>query len=130
MNASADIKTKQKDNVITVPIASVGTRIKGSDKNVDQQKKENKKPSDDNADDNTNTVNSDELDEVVFVVKKDNTVEKRVVTTGIQDINYFEIKSGLQEGEQVVTGPFDAVSKSLKAGAKINVVAKDKLFQK
>jgi HlyD family secretion protein len=67
---------------------------------------------------------------VVFVVKKDNTVEKRVVTTGIQDINYFEIKSGLQEGEQVVTGPFDAVSKSLKAGAKINVVAKDKLFQK
>lgn len=130
MNASADIKTKQKDNVITVPIAAVGTRIKGSDKNIDQQKKENKKSSDDNADDNTNTVNSDELDEVVFVIKKDNTVEKRVVTTGIQDINYFEIKSGLQEGEQVVTGPFDAVSKSLKSGAKVNIVAKDKLFQK
>ena len=130
MNASADIKTKQKDNVITVPIAAVGTRIKGSDKNVDQQKKENKKPSDDNADDNTNTVNSDELDEVVFVIKKDNTIEKRIVTTGIQDINYFEIKSGLQEGEQVVTGPFDAVSKSLKSGTKVNIVPKDKLFQK
>src|SRR5437763_3703313 len=130
MNASADIKTKQKDNVITVPIADVGTRIKGSDKNIDQQKKENKKATDDNSDDNQNTVNSNELDEVVFVIKKDNTVEKRVVTTGIQDINYFEVKSGLQPGEQVVTGPFDAVSKSLKAGVKVNLVTKDKLFQK
>lgn len=130
MNASADIKTKQKDNVITVPIAAVGTRIKGSDKNIDQQKKENKKATDDNSDDNTNTVSGDELDEVVFVIKKDNTVEKRVVTTGIQDINYFEIRSGLQEGEQVVTGPFDAVSKSLKAGSKINIVKKDQLFKK
>ncbi|MFL5789287.1 MAG: efflux RND transporter periplasmic adaptor subunit [Flavisolibacter sp.] len=131
MNASADIKTKKKENVISVPIAAVGTRIKGSDKNIDQQKKENKKSSDDNnADENTNTVSSDELDEVVFIVNKDNKVEKRVVTTGIQDINNFEITSGLKEGEEVVTGPFDAVSKTLKTGSKIRIVSKDKLFEK
>src|SRR5215217_9228788 len=35
MNASVDIKTKRKDNVISVPIAAVGSRVKGSDQNVE-----------------------------------------------------------------------------------------------
>ena len=130
MNASADIKTKRKDNVISVPIAAVGTRVKGSDKNVDQQKQENKKNTDDNADDNNSSVSGSDLDEVVYVIKNDGMVEKRIVTTGIQDINYFEITSGLKAGEQVVTGPFDAVSKTLTSGKKVSVVSKDKLFQK
>jgi HlyD family secretion protein len=75
-------------------------------------------------------VASDELEEVVFIVKADNTVEKRVVTTGIQDINYIEITSGLKEGEQVVTGPYNAVSKTLRSGNKVQIVVQDKLFEK
>jgi HlyD family secretion protein len=73
---------------------------------------------------------SDEgLEEVVFILQKDNTVKKAVVKSGIQDINYIEI-TGLKEGDEVVTGPYTAVSKSLKDGSKVNVVPKEKLFEK
>ncbi len=50
--------------------------------------------------------------------------------TGIQDINYIEILNGLNPGEEVVTGPYNAVSKTLKDGNKVTVVPKDKLFEK
>lgn len=128
MNASADIKTKRKDDVVSVPIASVAARVKGSDKSVADEKKEKEKAKDDNnADVN---ISGDALEEVVFVIKKDGTVEKRTVTTGIQDMNYIEITTGLKEGEELVTAPFDAVNKTMKSGDKIIVVPKDKLFQK
>ena len=128
MNASADIKTQKKDNVVSVPIAAVAARVKGSDKSVADQKKEKEKTqADANQDVN---VAGDDIEEVVFVIKNDGTVEKRTVTTGVQDMNYIEIRSGLKEGEQIVTAPFDAVNKTMKSGDKVNVVAKDKLFQK
>jgi HlyD family secretion protein len=129
MNASADIKTSRKQNVVSVPIASVAPRVKGSDKNVDDQKKEKKKATD--ADDNaTVNVENDDLEEVVFVINAEGKVEKRTVTTGVQDINNIEIVSGLKEGEQVITGPFNAVNKTLRSGTKVTVVPKDKLFEK
>jgi HlyD family secretion protein len=135
MNASADIKTKRRDNVLTVPINAVAARVKGSDQSVEEKKKEETKAKGDNTNnsqDNTaaNTALSDELEEVVFVLQKDNTVKKTVVKTGIQDINYIEILSGLNEGDEVVTGPYNAVSKTLKDGNKVKVVPKDKLFAK
>jgi HlyD family secretion protein len=127
MNASADIKTKRKDNVVSVPIASVAARMKGSDKSVADEKKEKEKAKDDNTDVN---ISGDALEEVVFVIKQDGTVEKRTVTTGIQDMNFIEITGGLKEGEQIVTAPFDAVNKTMKSGDKVVIVPKDKLFQK
>lgn len=129
MNASADIKTKRKDNVVSVPIAAVAARIKGSDKSVADQKKEKEKGQDPNAQQEV-SVSGDELEEVVFIIKEDGTVEKRTVTTGIQDMNYIEITTGLKEGEQIVTAPFDAVNKTMKSGDKVNIVPKDELFQK
>ena len=133
MNASADIKTKRHDNVLSVPINAVAARVKGSDQSVDAKKKEDdKKKKDDNSnnsDDNTSKTSlSDELEEVVFVLQKDNSVKKTVVKTGIQDINNIEILSGLTDGDQVVTGPYNAISKTLKDGNKVKVVPKDKLF--
>ena len=70
-----------------------------------------------------------ETEEVVFVLQDDGTVKKRVVQSGIQDINYIEIISGLKAGETVVTDPYTAISKTLKDGMKVKVVSKDKLFQ-
>jgi HlyD family secretion protein len=128
MNASADIKTKRKDNVVSVPIAAVAARVKGSDKSVADEKKEKEKGKDPNAEEVN--ISGDELEEVVFVIKQDGTVEKRTVTTGIQDMNFIEITTGLKEGEQIVTAPFDAVNKTMKSGDKVNIVTKDKLFQK
>ncbi|MBS1620068.1 MAG: efflux RND transporter periplasmic adaptor subunit [Bacteroidetes bacterium] len=131
MNASADIKTRQHDNVLSVPITAVNARVKGSDKNLEEKKKEENKmkENNDNQQNDNSMAPTDELEEVVFVVQKDGKVKKTVVTTGIQDINNIEITSGLQEGEEVVIGPYSAISKTLKDGAKVKVVPKDKLFQ-
>ncbi len=131
MNASADIKTRRRDDVLSVPINAVNARVKGSDENLaEKQKAEDKmKENTDENNDQASADNSDELEEVVFVLQKDGKVKKVVVTTDIQDINYIEITSGLKEGDEVVIGPYTAVSKTLKDGMKVKVVPKDKLFQ-
>jgi len=66
---------------------------------------------------------------VVFVIQKDGKVKKTVVKSGIQDINYIEVLSGLNAGDEVVTGPYNAISKTLKDGMKVRIVPKDKLFE-
>ena len=130
MNASADIKTKRRDNVLAVPINSVTTRVIGSDKTIaDKKKEEEKKQKTEGNADETVSVNTDELEELVFVVQKDGKVKRVKVKTDIQDINYIEIKEGLAEGDEVVTGPFNAISKTLKDGTAVKVVPKDKLFE-
>ena len=128
MNANADIKTNRRDNVIAVPITAVAARVKGSDKNMDDKKKEKKTDNSDN-EEQTNEAVDDELEEVVFIVGADDKVTKRVVKTGIQDINFIEVNSGLKGGEKVVIAPYNAISKSLKDGAKVQIVAKDKLYE-
>ena len=131
MNASADIKTKRHENVLAVPINAVTTRVIGSDKTIADKKKEEKKKMDSGEETDENaTVDTNELEEIVFVLQKDGKVKRVVVTTDIQDINYIEIRSGLNEGDEVVTGPFNAISKTLKDGSTVKVVPKDKLFEK
>jgi HlyD family secretion protein len=131
MNASADIKTKRHDDVLAIPIMAVNARVKGSDKSLADKKKEEQrnKPEDNNADD-SQAFAGDELEEVVFVLQKDALVKKVVVKSGIQDINYIEILGGLKEGEEVITGPYDAISQTLKDGMKVKVVPKEDLFKK
>ncbi|MDB5206719.1 MAG: HlyD family efflux transporter periplasmic adaptor subunit [Flavisolibacter sp.] len=126
MNARADIKTKRREAVLSVPVGAVVSKPQGSEESLEDTKKDKAKEDAITTDEPTTT---DELEEIVFVMKADKTVEKRVVTTGIQDINYFEILSGLKEGEQVVTGPYGVVSKTLRSGKKVTVVAKEKLFE-
>lgn len=132
MNASADIKTKRHDNVLSVPITSVNARVKGSDKSMADRKKEekDKQPDDNNMTEDTQVLASDELEEVIFILQKDGTVKKAVVQSGIQDINYIEILSGLKEGEEIITGPYEAISQKLKDGMKVKVVPKEELFKK
>ena len=122
MNARADIKTRKREGVLSVPVGAVTSRVKGSDDKTANEK-------DENAVEDPNVAANNELEEVVYVLKADGTVEKRVVNTGIQDFNYFEISGGLKEGEQVVTGPNTAVGSTLQTGSKVRVVKKDQLFQ-
>lgn len=131
MNASADIKTKRVDNVLAVPITAVNARVKGSDKSMADKKNEEKKNKGDEAEtmDNNSNDNNNDLEEVVFVLQPDQTVKKVVVKSGIQDINYIEV-SGIKAGDEVVIGPYSSISKTLKDGMKVNVVPKDKLFDK
>jgi HlyD family secretion protein len=131
MNASADIKTKRVDNVLAVPITAVNARVKGSDKSMADKKEEDKKnKADEEGLAEMNIDNGDELEEVVFILQADGTVKKAVVKSGIQDINYIEVLTGLKAGDEVIIGPYNAISKTLKDGAKVKVVAKDKLFEK
>lgn len=125
MTASADIQTKTHVNVLSVPINAVTTR--------EVNDSTNKKPgakAEEGEDANTSNAAADELDVVVFLADKDGVVKKVKVKTGIQDINYIEITEGLREGDNVITGPYDIVSKQLKVNDKVKVVEKKDLFEK
>ncbi len=122
MSASADIQTKTVANVLSIPINAVTTREKNNSSFQSKEKTEN--------DVNTPAPSIDDLDIVVFVLDKNGRVKKHKVTTGIQDINYIEIKEGLTAGQEVITGPYDIVSKTLKDSTEVKVVDKKDLFQK
>ena len=123
MTASADIQTKTHTNVLSVPINAVTTRTLSDIKKADTSK--NEKPI---VVAGNNGGDSD-LIEVVFVVQPDGKVKLVPVQTSIQDINNIEVTSGLKADEQVVTGPYDIVSKTLKNGDKVKVVSKDELVK-
>ncbi|HLY69440.1 MAG TPA: hypothetical protein VKR53_06900, partial [Puia sp.] len=135
MSASADIQTNTHNNVLSVPINAVTTREKNSDVGVNQTHNDAKsddqnKDNADNGADNTKSVASPtDLDEVVFVLQKDNTVKKVKVKTDIQDINNIEITDGLKDSDEIITGPYGTINKILKTGTKVTVVPKDKLFE-
>ena len=126
MSASADIQTTTKTNVIAVPINAVTTREKGTDKVVGE--KEDKPGENAGLQEAERTGTSTDLDEVVFIMQKDGTVKKITVKSGIQDINYIEIISGVQDSMEVISSPYNVISKTLKDGMKVKVVPKDKLF--
>ncbi|MEP6584634.1 MAG: efflux RND transporter periplasmic adaptor subunit [Ginsengibacter sp.] len=128
MSASADIQTKTHKNVLVVPINAVTTR----DKN-DSTGNKTVKPADDNgtnnvAVSNSGANNSNDLEEIVFLLQPDGTVRKQKVKSSIQDINNIEITEGLKEGDEVITGPYEVVSKTLKGKDKVKVVPKSELF--
>ncbi|OJV21572.1 MAG: hypothetical protein BGO30_02405 [Bacteroidetes bacterium 41-46] len=106
MSATASIQTERRDNIISIPVQTITTR---KDLTTD-----------------TLARKGDELAEQVFIVKEDNTLEVREVKTGIQDITNIEILSGLNEGERIVTGPYSAISKTLKSGTKVTWDGKKK----
>jgi HlyD family secretion protein len=122
MSASADIQTKTHSSVLSIPINAVTTRDKNDSSKVDKKKA---------TDAAATTANSyDDLEVVAFIIDKDKKVKKVKVKTDIQDINNIEITEGLKDGDEVITGPYDVVSKTLKEGAKVKVVDKKELFEK
>ncbi|MGB4843424.1 MAG: efflux RND transporter periplasmic adaptor subunit [Ferruginibacter sp.] len=123
MSANADIQTKTHENVLSVPINAVTTRDKNDSTKTDIKKK-------DESDVKQSSSLVDDLEVVAFVIDKDGKVSKAKVKTDIQDINNIEITEGLKEGDMVVTGPYDLVSKTLKVGKKVKVVEKKDLFEK
>lgn len=129
MSASADIQTRTHTNVLSIPINAVTTRQKtDSSGNTMGNTKGNNSNGSDAMDVSGNNSGDNDLDVVVFLVGADSKVKKQIVKTGIQDINYIEITDGLKEGDDVVTGPYDVVSKTLKQGDKVKVVPKNQLF--
>lgn len=121
MSANVDIQTKTHVNVLSVPINAITTR----------EKSDSVKNSMPNSGDNkTNSSMADDVEVVAFVLQQDGTVKKVKVKTAIQDINHIEVTEGLKEGDQVITGPYDLVSRQLKEKDKVKVVSNKELFEK
>ncbi len=127
MSANADIETETATNVLTVPIQSVTVR------NIEQglsaeEIAEQREMQDMQSGDNTSAsaknqaqqarADREKLSRVVFV-KEGDIVRMKKVETGIADNAYMHIKSGLKEGEEVVSGPYRAISRELKDSTKV-----------
>ncbi len=124
MSASVEIFTKTEENVVSVPIQAVGTRDKEEEKEKAAPKKDGGET------EATSIAGFDDLLEVVFVVMKGDTVSQRTVKTGIQDNDFIQILEGLKEGEEVVIGPYAAVSRKLEQGSKIQIETKEQKDKK
>jgi HlyD family secretion protein len=113
MSASVDILTNTREQVITVPVQAVTTRIP-------------EKPRGQVAE--AGTALTDERQEIVFRIEE-GRARKVVVKTGIQDKNYIEITEGLSVGEEIVSGPFNAISRTLNDSMLVKVVTEEELFK-
>ena len=104
MTASVEIITTTKENILSVPLAAVTTR----------NPKLNT-PTAELSDEEKARVKDEDIKEVVFV--NDGGKAKMVeVKTGISDFDNIEILSGIEEGQEVISGPFFVVSKRIKDG--------------
>ena len=111
MTATVDIITNKKENIIGVPISAIVIK---TDTSSAKRKKIVKE-----------TISSKtEKFECVFV-KIGDVAKLRVITTGIQDDSNIEITSGLSEGDEVITGPYNTVTKILKSGDQVESNAVD-----
>jgi len=107
MSTTVDIQTEIKNDIITVPIQAVTTRTDSSD---------------------VYTSLADE-DEKTIVFASDGTYAlAREVRTGIQDNNFIEIITGLEENTDVISAPYSAISKKLSDSTLIEILPRDELF--
>lgn len=122
MSAAVEIITKKVDNALCVPVQSVTTRDDTTSnvrlvvaKKIDDSQKKDKKTTDKN------------YTEYVFVFEKGKAVLRKV-KTGVQDNLYIQILEGLDDKTEVISGPFNVISKELINGATVEKVDKSALY--
>jgi len=103
MSASVEVYTDEVKDAISVPIQAVTVRT----------------PDEEGA----------EAEEVVFVMEAD-TARMIAVKTGIQDDDFIQVLDGLEEGQNIVSGPYSAVSKVIEEGALLRLKEKDEKKKK
>jgi HlyD family secretion protein len=131
MSVSTEIETRYRTNALTVPFASVTTRMpKDKTKKAGPGKSGGTNSSSDVT--ATNTPGGDTNSpapgkkskeapkpiEVVFVMEGDH-VKMVPVKIGISDDDYWEITEGLTDGQEVVSGGYKAISRELDDGKKV-----------
>jgi HlyD family secretion protein len=130
LSCTADIHTNEVKDVVAVPMQAVTIRTGESNLSPEEiEKKRQKVTQRDKGDNNAEFVNEraekaaqkeerEKLVKVVFL-KKGNKAQMAKVTTGISDDTYTEIKSGIQAGDEVISGSYSAISRKLKEGVQV-----------
>jgi HlyD family secretion protein len=122
---TAEITTATRDSVLSVPIQATTVR----EMVIDDKGSIVREQPDPDARRSAGTVQAAELKpgqerkeiEGVFVVRDGRAVFE-AVKTGIAGEKYFEVLSGLKEGDAVIVGPFSSV-RELRDGAQVKVEA-------
>ncbi len=125
MSGTVDVETETVKDVIAVPIQSVTVRAEGGKTSEELQQQRAKEAKERSGNDLEVVKERQEakrtlekLQRVVFVRQGD-TVKLRQVDTGVADNTYIEVKSGIKVGEEVVSGSYAAISRTLKDGTKV-----------
>lgn len=137
LSCTADIQTNIVADAVAVPMQSVTIRTGDSNLSPEELEKRKQKQADrdkgDNAAELTNQTaekraekeDREKLAKVVFL-KKGRKAQMVKVTTGIADDTYMEIKSGIQPGDEVISGSYSAISRKLKDGALVEIEKEEK----
>lgn len=126
MSATVEIETQTAMNILTIPIQAVTTRADSTGRTkTAREKREESQGKDEDTE--KSTVKT-EVIEYVFLYN-DGIAKLQKVTTGIQDNTYIQILTGIEDGDEVITAPYRAVSKTLKNEDPVEKVPLDELFK-
>lgn len=103
MSAAVEIFCQKVENALRVPVRAVTVRSDSTSARIRES-----------------DGNKDNIFECVFVAEG-NKARIRIVKLGIQDENYFEVKSGLSDEDKVITGPYTIVNQRLKNNSSIKI---------
>lgn len=118
MSATVEILTQTGNDLLTVPIEAVTTRSDTTSNGNRFKGQANSSKGKDGAD-----------SDVVCVFVFDAGVARLTpVETGIQDSRHIEISSGLEEGDEVIRGPYDVVSRKLTNNAEVERSTQEEIF--
>jgi HlyD family secretion protein len=138
LSCTAEIETNKVDNVVAVPMQSVTIRTGDSNLSPEEiEKKKLKQAANDKGDNaaefsnqklekQTERAEREKITKGVFTMSKDGKAHWVKVTTGIADDTFMEIKSGVQPGDEVISGSYSAISRKLKDGAKVEIEKESK----
>ena len=132
LSCTADVETNMVKDAVAVPMQSVTIRTGDTNLSPEEIEKQKQKiAARDKGDNNAEFSNErlekqaqkeerEKLAKVVFV-KNGNKAHLVKVVTGIANDSYMEIKSGIQPGDEVISGSYSAISRKLKDGAKVKI---------
>lgn len=92
MSASVQIQTSRAENTLALPVSAITSR---------------------------SDLGESGKAFVFTYSAKDQTVHPVAIKTGLQDMTHVQITDGLSDSSVVVTGPFNAISKTLRDGMKV-----------
>ncbi len=113
LSCTADVVAATRDSAHNIPIIALTLR----QPEEEEEEEEEEERSGDTEAEEIQLLDEDEAEEEegVFVINGDNTVTFRPVKVGIAGREHFEVLEGLEEGETIVAGSYQAIRR-LKDG--------------